>query len=117
MPGEKEFLSLLVVVLVAGSAYYLPNATGGAPIRAGFSAAGAQGSASGGAAAAANGPRREDVISLLTEHFGITGDRGVDDALESPQVASRLRGLGLPAAMSLEFLIATVPAPINSNAR
>ena len=118
MPGEKGFLSVLVVALVASTAYYLPNATGGSPARSASSTL-AQGSASvGGSAAAANGPRREDAISLLTDHFGITTGGGVDDSLESPQVASRLRGLGLPAAqMTLEFLVATVPDPIDSNAR
>ena len=117
MPGEKGFLSLLVVALVAGTAYYVPNAMGGPPARS-SSAALAQGSASGSASAAAvNGPRREDAISLLAEHFGITTG-GVDDTLESPRVASRLSGLGLPAAhMTLEFLVATVPDPIDSNAR
>ena len=115
MPGEKGFLSLLVVVLVAGTAYYLPSSAGSAARSTASAVVAPVATSVSGGASDNRSPRREDAISLLAEHFG-KADL-VDETTENPDVVGRLKALRLPGNIAVEFLIATVPDPIDSNAR
>ena len=151
MPGEKGFLSLLVVLLVAGTAVYLPYSgpTSSSTLRPSTPVATQDAAAS----KQDDSQKKDDTTeaalitrvartyadgaSLIAQHFGLpeTLDpmwlmdadatvragfmpRGVNsDTLQYPKISERLAALSQSADFSAEFLIATVPDPIDSNAR
>jgi len=123
MPGEKGFLSLILAALLAA---YLPYSAGKAGSRAPGRPSSQLAPSGEAAATAGNQTGLEDAISLVASHFGLRSvvdpataeaPSSADGSASTPDTASRLQALHVTNGASIEFVIATLPDPIDSNAR
>ena len=147
MPGERGVLSLLLAIVLTGTAIYMPQAASAPPVAAAARPVAFQQSVAPSGAAPrgdAIAPTPEqlrqvaqthgDAVTLVGEHFGLpTGPDPawfVADTLQPRTMSDDLRRRRLERIGAfrtaiaqrgpsgrVEFLVATVPDPIDSNAR